>query len=1041
DYVSSGITPPNDLALAYRLYLKNLERQEEKESLRYGVLLDSIAQEYHTWYQRTFFTDYQLGELNSVYLQDIYRTYSSLKEQTLFKKEQLEELTIVPDAVGKPATKALTTLIFLPWDVARADMEALQLATDKERYPLYLSFKKKYLWMPGFYAEAAQVFWEKGNKELALRVLSNLLEIEQDNISWIRYISHSLLRMNLPAYAFPLLQKAFKARPHDPQSYRDLARCHTALGNNQQAVNLLAEALRRNWGSSYVGLKAILMSELNHLIITSEYPLAVDDIPEVIKEGKVLDLRIVVEWLGTHFPMDVWVIEPTHEKAYYGNKLTKIGGLFSDNKQNQYGIEQYIIKEAIEGQYDVKLDYAPPTGITLFPPAALVNIYKDYGSVHESNSQQYIQLPKEERLVAASSVIYQVGNVSTAARYNSIQLAQEVHDFSFYQQGKGIISMNVHEVALWDLPSEQHEVLFQELEEGEFVFKQLAVSPSQQYLVVWLDSLVQQPEASGEMIDEWGVNDYVPILKVFDLTEKQNLRTLLLPQSISFVGCLNGGDVIYATAEGLFQLSENESSAYLRWPFNHPVQKIVEQNGLIGISTTDELTIINATDWSLKATIPIKGIQSFSLNQDQFAYYANNELFIRHYQGSTKSIAWQKYDEESVIEQLLLSPDGKLLAIHPLTSNQVIVLDTKTGSRIISYFHTKTVKAIRFSADGSLLASASGANDIRVRNIKTLPSTAFKLSESKGVKFEVAAADGKVYIVKKKGISTLEVSADGSIEYSPEKLGENLSISPTYFKLLSSKKRKWMVYAYNNASGFTLGQITLKGRWNQKEQLLTDWMEKFDFSHTTQIAIPNKQNIIVFDKGKSLQVLSLNKLQAYQAGKDGDETTYFSEQCVHQLTNSHILNEFQTIAVSEDGKYIAANEKEHIYIWNADGKLLEIIEAPHASAMLKFGHKDRYLFFEGEDHTLMKWDWRTSKQVMAFQGHRNKLTGFAQHENGYILTASADHTIKLWNQSGQLLKTFFGKAPNQIAFYSENLFVSANEDAELKFWQWDGKQD
>lgn len=1034
DYKNEGLPIPQDLQLASRLQL-NEESEHDPVKKKYGILLDSIALEYHTWYHRKFYADYQLGELNSIHLQDIYQTYSSLKEQALFQNEELDEITIIAEAHQKPKEKALTTLSFLPWDVDRKDIQRIKQANKGKSYAIYLKLKKKYLWMPGFYAEAAEVFWQKGMKGEALRVLSNLLEIEQNNTSWVKYISHTLLRMNMPEYAFPLFQRNFKARPNDPQSYRDLASCHAALGHHQQAVNLLAEALRRDWGKSYVGLKAILISELNHIISTSSQQLSIADIPDEIQESKPLDLRILVEWIGDHFPLDVWVIDPTHEKAYYGNKLTKTGGLFSDNKDNDYGIEQYLIKEAIEGKYDIKFDYTLPNTSFLFPPSATVSIFKNYGTNQERKTLHHIQLPSEETLVSAASTIFKVGNKQASARYHSIQLKEDIYDMVL-TGNQQIITMNNKAVIQQDYDTEEQRVIFEVEEEGEFQFKDLALSPSGNYLVIWTDSLIQQPEASGNSFDEWAINEHLPVLKLSNLTSTLPDKTLVLPQPITYVGCKDEGSIFYTTREGIFQLSSDHTNAYLKWPFNSTAKNLSVFKHLLGYSDSEYIHIINTKNWNAKAKFPTKGnVHALAFTTDIIAYATYNAIYFRTYQGTVKEVKWHKHDEEPIIEKLALSPDGKLVAIHPLNSNQVIVLDTQTGERILSYYHTKTVKLLTFSNDGKQLASSSEANDVRIRKVSTLPSTVFDMSKQEASNFAIATEESRVYAVGKDGITTLSIGEKGKISYSPEKLAQDLPATPSYLKILPSKKKKWMIYAYDNNAGLALSQIIIKGNWSQREKLLSDWMHNYDFSHTSQLAIPDKQNIIAFDRGQSIQLLDMHKLLSYQASKDGDEARYFSQECIQELNNSSILKSISALTVSENGKYIAAREPEHIYIWNEDGKLLEIIEAPYANEILRFGNKGKSIFFEGENHHLMEWDWKNSRKIATYEGHRGAIISIDQNEDGQLLTASADHTIKLWDHTGKLITTFFGNSPTQVAFYKDQYVVSINAHSALKFWQ------
>eukprot|EP00466_Bigelowiella_natans_P011836 jgi/Bigna1/141425/aug1.62_g16133 len=55
--------------------------------------------------------------------------------------------------------------------------------------------------------------------------------------------------------------------------------------------------------------------------------------------------------------IDLHVIEPSGEEAYYSNRRTHIGGQVSRDFVSGYGPEEYMIKSAIGGKYLIKAKY------------------------------------------------------------------------------------------------------------------------------------------------------------------------------------------------------------------------------------------------------------------------------------------------------------------------------------------------------------------------------------------------------------------------------------------------------------------------------------------------------------------------------------------------------------------------------------------------------------------------------------------------------------------------------------------------------------
>ena len=64
-----------------------------------------------------------------------------------------------------------------------------------------------------------------------------------------------------------------------------------------------------------------------------------------------LDLRVSLAWDTDMTDIDLHVIEPTGEKAYYAHNRTKIGGCVSRDFTRGYGPEEYMLKGAFPGAY------------------------------------------------------------------------------------------------------------------------------------------------------------------------------------------------------------------------------------------------------------------------------------------------------------------------------------------------------------------------------------------------------------------------------------------------------------------------------------------------------------------------------------------------------------------------------------------------------------------------------------------------------------------------------------------------------------------
>ena len=65
------------------------------------------------------------------------------------------------------------------------------------------------------------------------------------------------------------------------------------------------------------------------------------------------DVRIVMTWHADNTDIDLWVIEPSGEKAFYSHNRTTIGGLVSRDFTGGYGPEEYLLRRAMKGDLPV----------------------------------------------------------------------------------------------------------------------------------------------------------------------------------------------------------------------------------------------------------------------------------------------------------------------------------------------------------------------------------------------------------------------------------------------------------------------------------------------------------------------------------------------------------------------------------------------------------------------------------------------------------------------------------------------------------------
>ena len=125
-----------------------------------------------------------------------------------------------------------------------------------------------------------------------------------------------------------------------------------------RAVDLLTRVVFGRWDARFPEIEVIALEELNRMIPWAKAA----GVSDISLDGRLLkvldmDIRIVMTWHADNTDIDLWVIEPSGEKAFYAHNRTTIGGLVSCDFTQGYGPEEYLVRRAAPGIYKIEANY------------------------------------------------------------------------------------------------------------------------------------------------------------------------------------------------------------------------------------------------------------------------------------------------------------------------------------------------------------------------------------------------------------------------------------------------------------------------------------------------------------------------------------------------------------------------------------------------------------------------------------------------------------------------------------------------------------
>lgn len=259
------------------------------------------------------------------------------------------------DSGSRAANSGDITIALAPWVPDAPYATRLRAASADALYPLYLSERAQHADSSAFYLDVADLLLAKGQRALALRVLSNLAEMQIENRHVLRVLGYRLMQAGAPALAVPVFRDVLAMGEEEPQSFRDLGLALEASGQYPQALEALYEVVLRPWDSRFTGITLIALDEATTLIARER--LDARAIDPRLRRALPLDLRVVLGWDSDNSDMDLWVTDPNGERAYYGNRLTYQGGQMSDDFTGGYGPEQFSLRDAKPGTYKVEANF------------------------------------------------------------------------------------------------------------------------------------------------------------------------------------------------------------------------------------------------------------------------------------------------------------------------------------------------------------------------------------------------------------------------------------------------------------------------------------------------------------------------------------------------------------------------------------------------------------------------------------------------------------------------------------------------------------
>lgn len=332
--------------------------------------------------------------------------------------------------------------------------------------------------------------------------------------------------------------------------------------------------------------------------------------------------------------------------------------------------------------------------------------------------------------------------------------------------------------------------------------------------------------------------------------------------------------------------------------------------------------------------------------------------------------------------------------------------------------HLGAVRAISFSPDGEMIATASDDNTAIIWNqngkvIKTLGKRQGQQEEQGQTQQE---HNGPIYSVSfsPNGDFLATASGDGTVK---------LWCKDCYWTCpYTLKGHQGEVYSVSYSPD---GQILASAGEDKTVKL---WREDGQFIRTLAGHQASVRSVTFSPDGQTIA----------SASDDGTVRLWNRDgQPLKTLTGHQ--KAVYSVTFSPDGKTIAtASADKTAKLWNQDGQLLQtLIGHQDPVRSVSFSRDGQTIVTAGDDTTVKLWSL-DGQLLQTLRGHEEPIYQVSFSPNSVIATASADTTVKLWKlnpylqeHNGRITAVSFSPVDQRI--------VTAAEDNTVKLWNRDGQ--
>jgi TonB-dependent SusC/RagA subfamily outer membrane receptor len=285
--------------------------------------------------------------------------------------------------------------------------ELKEFQTLDKIYKHYLKQRINYLDDPLYFGNVSDYIAQWGNKELSLKILSSILEINVDDVEILKFVAYKVEQQHHFFFAKKIYEKIAQLKPREAQSYRDLALIYQETGYYQKALDIYQKIQNNGYsGVNFTGVQKNIDNEMKRLLLLHKLELNLAGVANhyLNSNGFDYDARIVFDWNDRAADFELQFVNP--QKKFFTWSHTKLENAMRLNEEKTQGFnsEEFLLIDAEKGEWLINIE--SNISKSKKPVVLKYTVYRNYGKLNETKKSKLLILNNlKEKQIAGKIII------------------------------------------------------------------------------------------------------------------------------------------------------------------------------------------------------------------------------------------------------------------------------------------------------------------------------------------------------------------------------------------------------------------------------------------------------------------------------------------------------------------------------------------------------------------------------------------------------------------------------------------------------------